>query len=370
VTTGRDRLASLDVVRGAAVAGMILVNNPGNWNSTFEWLTHANWSGCTFADLVFPFFIFILGAAMPLAFTRRASAGRPRRELYIRVARRSLWLILLGLMLNVVASTPPIIALRLPGVLQRIGLVYLIAAPIVMHANPWRRTAVIGMLVLVHWALLIVPTLDASAALSQTQNISAMIDRAVFGRHLLAATGDPEGLLGTMPAVGTALMGSIAGNWLAEVRPLRIRVAGLVGGGLGAVVVGLGWASLLPLNKSLWTGSFVLFTGGIATLTLAIVYVLYDVCHYRRWAEPFIWLGFNPLVIYFLAELIAHLMDAPWGAAGGRMTVRTWIFWDVLSRLAPAVAPEWLSLAFALAIVAMWMSVASVLYHRGVRVQV
>ena len=131
MTGSGDRLVSLDVFRGAAVAGMILVNNPGNWNTTFDPLTHADWNGCTFADLVFPFFIFIMGAAMPFAFARRSAVGQSPRHWYGRVARRGAWLILLGLLLNVVASAPHVIDTRVPGVLQRLGLVYLIAAPLV-----------------------------------------------------------------------------------------------------------------------------------------------------------------------------------------------------------------------------------------------
>ena len=270
------------------MAGMILVNNPGNWSGTFESLTHADWNGCTFADLVFPFFVFILGAAMPFSFARRVSRDDRHRDLYVRIAQRSAWLIALGLMLNVVAAAPTVVSMRLPGVLQRIGLVYLMAAPIIIHARSGWRLVALGALVLGHWALLTEPILASAGGLAQTHNLAGSIDRSVFGSHTLTTTGDPEGLLGTIPAVGTALLGSIAGDWLRETHSRRVRVAGLVGGGLAALGLGLLWATVLPLNKSLWTGSFVLFTGGIATLTLAICYLLFDVYDYRRWAQPLV----------------------------------------------------------------------------------
>ena len=366
MTGSGDRLASLDVFRGAAVAGMILVNNPGNWNTTFDTLTHADWNGCTFADLVFPFFIFIMGAAMPFAFARRSAVGQSPREWYGRVARRGAWLILLGLLLNVVASAPHVIDTRVPGVLQRLGLVYLIAAPLVISVSAGWRIVVLAVLVVGHWAVLMIP-ISGYEALARTHNVSGLIDQAVFGRHLLTATGDPEGLLGTIPAVATALMGSIAGDWIARARPIGVRVAGLVGGGLAASFVALAWTAVLPLNKSLWTGSFVLFTGGIATLALTAAYLFCDVYPYRRWVLPFSWLGLNALVIYFLAELCAHVIDTPWQQGTSQMTVRAWIFWDVLSRLAPNVPDTWLSLAFALATVAWWTSVAGALDYRGAR---
>ena len=371
--THRTRhLASLDAFRGVAVAGMIVVNNPGNWNSVFEALTHADWNGCTLADLVFPFFIFILGAAMPFAFSLRIEQGHQRRDLYLRIARRAAWLVALGLVLNVVAAVPSVTALRIPGVLQRIGLVYLITAPIVMNVRPaWRAVTLVG-LILAHWALLMLVPVDGVAlGLAQSHNLEAFIDKAIFGRHILAATGDPEGLLGTIPAVASALFGSLAGDWLRQDRPVPRRVAGLIIGGSVALIGGVIWKSTLPLNKSLWTGSFVLFTGGLATLILAACYVLLDVLDQGSWADGFLWLGFNPLAIYFLSEAVGHLLDKSWLPVGGQyLPPRTWLFWDVLRPLIPGIGDEWISLAFALLTVALWTALAGVLYRRGVRIQV
>ena len=207
------RLTSLDVFRGATVAGMILVNNPGNWATVFEPMAHAKWDGVTFADLVFPSFVFILGAAIPFAFARRLESGGSHRALYIRICRRAAWLIALGLLLNLVAAFPDLAAIRIPGVLQRIAFAYLIAAPLVIHLRPSRRAYLAAAFLLVHWAVLSIPIGASVHGLSEADNLAGLIDRALLGRHTLTPTGDPEGILGTLPTVATALLGSLAGDW-------------------------------------------------------------------------------------------------------------------------------------------------------------
>lgn len=350
---------------------MILVNNPGNWNSVFPWLTHADWNGCTLADVVFPFFIFILGAAMPFAFARRMDQGDQRRALYVRIVRRTVFLIALGIVLNVIAAMPALGGLRLPGVLQRIGLVYLVAALIVLHVSPAKRVVVLIALVLAHWVLLVVPFGGAAFGLSPSNNLAGFIDAAVFGRHLLAVTGDPEGLLGTMPAVSTALLGSIAGECLRPHGESSVHLRRLAIVGVMAMVAGWTWAFGLPLNKSLWTGSFVLWTGGLAALMLALCYLLLDVYAVRAWARPFVWLGFNPLAIYFLSEVFGHLCDKPWLHVGGQTaTVRSWLFWNLLRPRIRIASDEWLSFAIGLATVVLWVGVAAMLHRRHIRIQV
>ncbi len=369
--TERNHLASLDAFRGLAVAGMILVNNPGNWNNVFEWLTHADWNGCTLADVVFPFFIFIMGTAMPFAFRRRLGHGQPRPELYSRIVRRSAALIALGLALNFFAM-PDVTMLRAPGVLQRIGVVYLVTAPIVLNLSAGARAALVAALTLGHWALLTaVPFGGAAPGLLPSHNLAGAVDVAVFGRHILTATGDPEGLLGTIPAIATALLGSMAGDGLMDERSVRTRVGRLVGAGAAGASIGFAWSRILPLNKSLWTGSFVMWTGGLAALMLAGCYVVMDIFGNRKWAGPFTWLGFNPLAIYFLSELISLALDKPWLRIHGQiLTLRSWLFWDVLRPMPFTMHDEWLSMIVALATVALWTLAAGALYRRGIRFQV
>ncbi|HET6959190.1 MAG TPA: heparan-alpha-glucosaminide N-acetyltransferase domain-containing protein [Vicinamibacterales bacterium] len=370
MTKPGSRLTSLDVFRGATVAGMILVNNPGNWATVFEPLAHAKWNGVTFADLVFPSFVFILGAAIPFAFARRLESGGSYRTLHVRIVRRAAWLFALGLLLNLVAALPDMSSMRVPGVLQRIALVYLIAAPLIIHLRPSRRGYIAVLLLLVHWAVLSIPIAGVHG-LSEGDNIGALIDRALLGRHILTPAGDPEGILGTLPTVSTALLGSLAGDWVLRSPGDARRVPWLVAAGAAASGAGMLWGVVLPLNKALWTGSYVLFTGGIAALALAACDAMFDRGRSRTWAQPFVWLGVNALAIYFLAELCGHLLDAPWMAADAQtMTLRTWIFWDALDPAVPGMPEEALSLGFALLTVAVWTGVAGILYRRDIRIQV
>ncbi len=372
--TARHHLASLDAFRGMAIAGMILVNNPGSWNAVFPPLRHADWNGCTFADLVFPSFIFILGVAMSFAFSRRLASGHETVEMYRRIVRRAASLFGLGLILNAVAAYPALDALRIPGVLQRIGLVYLLTAVILLHADAGRRAAIAVALVAGHWALLtLVPFAGhAAGTLTPEINLAGYLDRLVFGRHTLASFGDPEGLLGTLPAVATALAGTLAGQWMRDADSPRRRLIGLVTGGSIAIAAGLAWSTALPLNKALWTGSYALFTAGFAALAFAACYWIIDVQAVGWWARPFVWLGLNPLAVYFLSELTGHLLDQPWLRIAGEATdPKTWLYWELLDPLVGGRLEEMgMSLLFALLTLAVWTAVAGLLYRRGVRIHV
>src|SRR5581483_927779 len=246
---------------------------------------------------------------------------------------------------------------RIPGVLQRIALVYVAAAVITLHASPRVRAAIAVALTLVHWWVL------SLAPLTPRATIAAHIDHAVFGSHLLLPTYDPEGLLGTLSAIASALVGTLAGDWLRTGDSDARHVRGLLVGGAALTAAGLLWSLALPINKPLWTGSYTAFTGGLALLALAACYQTIEIAGARTWARPFVWLGVNPLAIYFLAELIAHIFELT--------TVKTTLYWGLLRpatthRLSDASA----SLLFAVVTTAVWTLVAGVMYRRGVRVQV
>lgn len=351
---------------------MILVNNPGSWDHVFEPLEHSNWNGCSFADLVFPFFIFILGMAMPFAFARRVQPGRARTALYMRILRRTVVLIILGLILN--AASAPSAALRIPGVLQRIALVYFLTAVLVLHTKPRQRIPIAALLLLVHWALLTLVPFGGEPATAPTpeHNLDAFIDLWVFGRrHLLTPLGDPEGLLGTISAVGTALLGTAAGDWIRRPQATRSRVGGLLLGAGVSVAIGLLWATVWPLNKPLWSGSYAFVTAGLAACACTACYLVVDIAGVRAWARPFVWLGVNPLAIYFLSGLVGDLVEQPVLPAGSGGTMKTWVFWQILEpRVGGAFSEEWASLAFALALVAVSLAVAGVMYRRNIRIQV
>ena len=333
-------------------------------------MTHAKWDGVTFADLVFPSFVFILGAAIPFAFARRLESGGSHRALYVRIWRRAAWLMALGLRLNLVAAFPDLAAIRIPGVLQRIAFAYLIAAPLVIDLRPSRRASVAAAFLLVHWALLSMPIGASVHGLSEADNLAGLIDRALLGRHTLTPTGDPEGISARCRRYRPRCW--IAGGRLASAVTARLGSARVARRrGMRCVCSGSRCARVLPLNKALWTGSFTLFTGGIAALALAACDSALNTDDVRWWAQPFVWLGVNALAIYFLAQLCGHLLDAPWGAAGAQaMTARSWIFWDVLQPVAPGMGEEALSLGFALLTVALWTGVAGLLYRSDIRIRV
>lgn len=360
----RHHFVSLDAFRGVTIAGMILVNHPGDWSAVYASLLHANWNGCTLADLVFPFFLFIVGVATTFAFARRREAGHETRQLYVRIVRRAALLVLLGIVLNAVDVAPAIGYVRLPGVLQRIGVVYLIVAFIVLNTRVRGRIVAIAVLVVAHWALLRFVPFGGYAAgtLLPDANLSSYIDRAVFGRHTLSALGDPEGLLATLPSVATALCGNVTGVWLRAETSSESRIVGLAVGGTLVALAGIAWSATLPLNKHLWTGSFVLYTGGLSALVLAACYAAIDAGGLERWSRPFVWLGVNPLAIYFASEFVGHLLER---------TVKWQIFWNgFVPLLGHAFSDELASLAMACCTVAVWTAIAGLLYRRGIRIQV
>ena len=357
-------LQSLDAFRGITIASMIVVNNPGDWSNVFPQLLHSAWDGVTFADLVFPAFVFILGFVLPFAFARRLEGGRPIPSLYARLCRRAASLFVLGIVLNATAMLSDLGSIRIPGVLQRLALVYLLTSLIVLHTKTAGRIVAVLALLLAHWILLVF----VGQTLATEHNLGVAIDAAVFGRHRLMPT-DPEGMLGTVPAVAEALLGALAGQWIRRARGNRVRAAGLALAAVAAVAIGIAWSSVLPLNKPLWTGSFVLVTGGAAALGFAGCFVIVDTLHVRAWAQPFEWLGVNPLALYFLSEAIAHLLDQPW--LGSRLSVKTIVYWRWLEpHIAPLVGPRGASLAFALLYAVIWILVARAFYQRGLRIQV
>jgi predicted acyltransferase len=352
---------------------MILVNNPGDWNNVFSPLLHAYWLGCTFADVVFPWFIFIMGVAMPYALARRRDRGEAVPTMYRRIVRRAVILIALGLMLAVVASWPAVSPIRLPGVLQRIALSYLFAAIIVLNfgVGGWAMAA--AVLLLAHWALLALVPFGGYPAGTMTpaHNLAQYLDAHLFGRYALTIPNDPEGLLGTLSATATALIGALTGQMMRSARDDRARVRGLAVAGGVVLAAGVLWSGVLPLSKPLWTGSYVFVVCGMAMLALALTSLVVDRWRLRAWARPFLWLGVNPLAMYILSELAGHLIEKPWVREGQDVTTaKAWLFWRFLQPAIPGWPTEWLSFGFAVAYVALWMAVAGVLYKRRVRIQV
>lgn len=362
----RPRLTSIDAFRGIAIALMILVNNPGDWSAVPPPLAHAPWDGCTLADLVFPAFLFIMGVAMSVAFERRGRGASAR--LWIR----ALTLVALGLVLNAVAAWPDVERMRVPGVLQRIGLAYLAAALLVRHTRARVQLATAAALLLLHWTILVWVPFDGwpAGTLTPAHNIAGYLDRSMLGVHILKPEGDPEGVLGLVSSVATVLLGALAGRGLIGDRSERTRFFGLAAGGLACAAAGYAWSFVLPLNKPLWTGSYALFASGIAALAFAACVALVDGRRVRGLFVPFIWLGANPLAIYFLSELAGRLIERPLlPGANGFAGVKELIYWDALVPLLGGHAGVTSSLAFALLYALVWIGAAHLLYRRGIHVR-
>lgn len=262
-----SRLVSLDVFRGLTVMGMVVVNNPGDWGHIYAPLEHAAWHGCTPTDLVFPFFLFIVGVSLGYALAGVKQRAEPQGPALARVARRAAVLFGLGLLLSLYPHFD-FSVVRIMGVLQRIGLVFLGCGVIYLKTN-WRTQLFLLISLLVGYAALLqlvpMPGIEP-ANLEPTTNLGAWLDRSLFTEaHLWqqSRTWDPEGLLGTLPAIGTGLLGLLAAQWLRHAGPTpAAKVRGLLAAGSLAAGVGLLWNAWFPINKALWTSSYVLFAGG------------------------------------------------------------------------------------------------------------
>ena len=367
------RLVSLDVFRGVTIAGMLLVNNPGSWSHIYPPLRHAAWHGWTPTDLIFPFFLFIVGVAMVFSLVRRAEAGAPRGRLFAKVAKRAAVLFALGLILHGFPGYD-LSTIRIPGVLQRIALAYLAASAIVLTTRPRGQALWAAGLLLLYWALMTLVPVPGGVAgdLSPEGNLGAWLDRVVIGTDHLwsqSRTWDPEGLLSTVPAVGTVLAGVLAGHWLRSERGPAEKTVWLFVVGNVALLVGVAWGWLFPINKALWTSSYVVFTAGMALHFLAVCYWLVDVRGHRRAALPFVVYGTNAIAAFFLSGIVARLIGSiirvP--AEGGPLPLKAWLYQNLFaSWLSPVNA----SLAFALCFVLVFLGLMGVLYRRRIFIKV
>jgi predicted acyltransferase len=365
------RLVSLDVFRGITIAGMVLVNNPGSWETIYWPLEHASWHGWTPTDLIFPFFLFIVGVAIPLAFGRRTATGGKRNDLYLKIIRRALIIFALGLFLN---GFPyfDLSEIRIPGVLQRIAICYLIASVLFLTTRIKTQVLISVVLLLGYWLMMTrfaAPGFPAGD-LTKEGSLASYVDRVVFGKHVWAQAKvyDPEGILSTIPAIVTTLIGVLAGTWLRSEKSDYEKAAGLFFAGMCSVVIGWAWNPFFPINKALWTSSYVLFTGGMALQLLGFCYWLIDLKGYRRWALPFVVFGVNAIALYVGSGLMAGLLELiKVGSAKGSVALQSWIYETLfLSWLAPINA----SLAFAVSFVLVWLGLMWILYWRKIYIKV
>lgn len=295
------RLQALDVMRGLTIALMIMVNTPGSWQYIYPPLRHAKWHGCTPTDLVFPFFLFIVGTAMWYSF--RKHEGLLKHQQVFKVLKRMTVIFLIGLLLNAYPYFD-FSKLRIMGVLQRIALAYGIAAFLIMYVKRSYLYVLAVCILIGYWFVLYVGGTPPYAAES---NLVGKIDAFLLGKqHIWKGLGfsfDPEGLLSTLPATVTVLVGYFAGAIVGRSENVQKGIWKLLLFGVVLTFTGRLWGLILPINKSLWTSSYVLYTGGLAILLLALLLWLIDVKNYRKWTQPFVHFGMNPLFIFVLSGL-------------------------------------------------------------------
>lgn len=452
-----ERLLSLDALRGLTIAGMILVNNPGSWSYIWKPLGHAQWDGWTPTDLIFPFFLFMVGVAMTYSFDKRLAQGVSRRALLGHVVCRALVLFLLGMILtgfpNLRLITPYILAIigleillerpsrkpgapigfllpiasvcliaaviwfvvdfryfhspttrsswtdlfpsapdpqrgsfiRIPGVLQRIALCYATAALIMMSTTSARvRLGWVVGLTLGYWLIMKfvqapahyqigagLPdvVVDAPPDAPYPGRLNDWIDTSLLDGHLYKHRPDPEGLLSTIPAIATTLIGALAGTWLRSPRSQRQKLLGLVAVGGLAVVLGAILDLAFPINKKIWSSSYVVFTGGCAMAALGFCYFTIDILGWRRWASPFLVFGTNAITAFFASGLLARIIGMiTWTQADGKSTnLKAYTFGVLAERLGH---PLWASHLWALGFVVLWLGLLTPLYRKRIFIRV
>ena len=444
-TAAQQRLISLDVFRGMTIAGMVLVNNPGTWSAIYGPLKHAEWHGITPTDYIFPFFLFIVGVAIPIALSKRVAAG-VTRDGYFKIISRSFLIFALGILMSAIpffnfAETTipypvkilavlgysaalflylwdkPLVALitavvtaavisvfwlsgyvvvpynistmRIPGVLQRIAVCYLVVSLVYLHTT-WKQQTIIGIaLLLLYWLLMTVvsvPGCDAATVDDKACNLAAWLDRTILTENHIWRAGkvfDPEGILSTIPAIVTTLSGVLTGTWLrrsesllqgTEAGPAKAgtqneTALGLFFAGTVLLAVGWAWSLVFPLNKSLWTSSYTVYTSGLALLTLGFCYFVIDIKGYKRWAKPFVIFGVNALALFVFSGIMARLfgMIRLAGPEGKEIPLQQWIFSNIyLSIWSPLNA----SLAYAVSFILFWLFLMWLLYRRRIFIKV
>ena len=307
------RLLSLDVFRGITIAGMVLVNDAGDWGHVYEPLEHAPWNGLTPTDLIFPFFMFIVGTAMTLSFAKRREKGIPDRILFYHVIIRSIIIFAIGVFLYAFPHFD-LSSMRIMGVLQRIAVAYFFASAIYLLFNQRAIIWWIGGILIAYWAamkLIPVPGIGAGV-LTPEGNLSGYVDRIFLTGHMwyLTKTWDPEGLLSTIPSIATVLLGILAGFELRTDKTLNEKINNFFLWGTLLVVAALIINPFFPINKNLWTSSYVLVTAGLAFIGLACCLYIIEVKEKRGWTKPFIILGMNAIAAYTFASLLSTILDS------------------------------------------------------------
>jgi predicted acyltransferase len=368
------RLTSLDVFRGITIAAMILVNMAGVADDVYPPLTHADWHGCTPTDLVFPFFLFIVGVAMTFSLSKYTEGNKPTSTVYWRILRRAAILFTLGLLLNGFWNqglwTFDLSSIRILGVLQRISITYLLASLIVLNLPRKGQWILAAVLLIGYWlTMMYLPVPEyGTGVLTREGNFGAYIDRMIIPKaHLYKGDGfnfmgDPEGLFSTIPAIVSVLAGYFTGQWIRS-QPVQSRTSiGLGLFGVGCLIIGWAWGWTFPINKKLWTSSYVFFTSGWALLLLAACYELIEVQRNRRWSKPFEIMGLNAIALFVPSVLLIKiLVKTTIGTGKDAPSTYNWIYQNFFASWAGLLNG---SLLFAIVTVLLWWAVGVLMYRQ------
>jgi len=378
--SGPARLLSLDVFRGITIAGMLLVNNPGSWGAIYPPLAHAEWNGWTPTDLIFPFFLFIVGVTTHLSLGSRRARGASDADIVRQILRRGSLIVLIGWIIAAVPFWPlhAITGVRIPGVLPRIGVCYMLGALLTLRTTLKQQIVILAVILYGYWflqTLVPVPGQHEIGALLLDQpshTLSAWLDRTLLGGHLWinSRTWDPEGILSSLPAVGTVILGVISARWLTRADiPTSERLNGMFVGGSVGMVAGLMWNWSFTINKSLWTSSYVLFTAGMAAVVLATCVWLIDVRGVRWGLQPFVIFGSNAIVAFAGSEVLARMIYTLIHVQyqGKSVPVETAIY---EAAFASWLSPRNASLAMAACTVLLWLGVLTILYRKKIFLKV
>ena len=364
------RLLALDVFRGLTIALMVIVNNPGSWDHVYSPLRHSAWNGCTPTDLVFPFFMFIMGSAMWYSFKKFNHSIS--KQMVVKILRRTVVIFLIGLAVNMYASFSfDISHLRIMGVLNRIALGYGIAALIVLGLRYNYVKLVTGIILLGYWALLVI--FGGDAPFSLESNFVGKFDLFVLGANHIAgfngSTFDQTGLLATLPSIANVLLGYIAGKLIDQSENKLHAVKKLIIFGVSGVIIGIAWGFIFPINKPLWTSSYVVYTSGLAMLLLGFFLWVIDIKGYKKWTHPLQVFGMNPLFLYVFSVFLAISLriKAAHSLSGEMISIKEWLYAFCYQPLAGNING---SLLYALSFGILCWLIGWFLYHKKIFIKI